>query len=61
MLANIELRHEVETDMLESVDPAIFGRDLAHELSSATDHLIEILDDEVIDLLRPQQRFGHSV
>ena len=47
--------------MLESVDTTIICRDLAHELSSATNHFIEVLDDQVIDLLRAQKRFGHSV
>jgi ATP phosphoribosyltransferase len=60
-LADIELCEKVETNVLESVDTAIIGRDLAHELSGTTDHFVEVLDNQVIDLLRAQERFGHSV
>ena len=61
MLADIELSHEVETDMLESVDSAVLGRELAHELCSATHHLVKVLDNKVIDLLGAQKRFGNSI
>ena len=41
--------------------PTIIARDLAHELSGATDHFVEVLDDQVVNLLCPQKRFGYSV
>ena len=47
--------------MLEGLGPTIIARDLAHELSGATDDFIEVLDDQVINLLCTQKRFGYSV
>ena len=47
--------------MLEGVDTTIIRRDFAHELSSATNHFIEVLDDQVIDLFCAQERFGNPV
>ena len=32
--------------MLEGVGPKIVARDLANELSGATDHFVEVLDDQ---------------
>jgi hypothetical protein len=61
ILAKIELRQKVETNVLESVDTTILGRDLAHELGGTTDHFIQVLDDQVVDSLRAQERFGNSV
>ena len=43
--ADIELRHQVETNVLERVDTAIIGGDLPHELSGTPDHFIKVLDD----------------
>jgi hypothetical protein len=60
-LADIKLRHQVETDVLESVNATIIGGDFAQELSGTPDHLIKVLDNQVIDLLGAQERFGHSV
>jgi hypothetical protein len=39
----------------------IIARDLAHELSGATDHFLEVLDYQVINLLCTEERFGYSV
>ena len=47
--------------MLEGVGPTIIARDLAHELSGTTDHFVEVLHDQVVNLLCTQQRFGYSV
>ena len=47
--------------MLEGVGPTIIAGDLAHELGGTTDHFIEVLDDQVVNLLCTQQRFGYSV
>jgi hypothetical protein len=43
------------------VGPTIIARDLAHELSGATDHFVEVLDDQVVNLLCTQKRFGYPV
>ena len=47
--------------MLEGVGPTIIAGDLAHELGGTTDHFIEVLDDQVVNLLCTQQRFGYFV
>jgi hypothetical protein len=43
------------------VGPTIIARDFAHELSGATDHFVEVLDDQVVNLLCTQKRFGYPV
>jgi hypothetical protein len=41
--------------MLQRVQPAIIAREPAHELNGATDHFIEVLDHQVIDLLYAEE------
>ena len=47
--------------MHEGMGPMIIARDRAHELNGTTDHFIQVLDDQVVNLLSPQKRFGYSV
>ena len=61
MLANIELCHQVETNVFESVDTTIIAGDLAHELSGTPDHFLKVLDDQIVNLPGAQERFGNSV